>query len=71
MSVHECPVKHPEIEVQLSGEDGNAYAIMGAVSKAPRRGGVPKEEWDAYLAESMSGDYDNLLRVAMEWVTVL
>ena len=66
-----CPVKHPEIEVQLSGADGNAFAVMGAVQKALRRGGVPKEERDAYTAESVSGDYDNLLRVAMEWVTVL
>ena len=63
-------VKYPEIEVQLTGEDGNAFAIMGAVSKALRRNGVSKEEIDRYMAESMSGDYDNLLRTAIKWVNV-
>ena len=62
--------KYPDIEVRLSGEDGNAYAIMGRVQAALRRAGVPKAEQDAYLAESMSGDYDNLLRTAMKWVDV-
>ena len=62
--------KYPEVEVQLSGEDGNAYAIMGAVAKALKRHGVSKEEIDQYHQESMSGDYDNLLVTAMRWVSV-
>lgn len=60
-----------DIDVQLTGEDGNAFAIMGAVSKALRRAGVPDEEVNEYVKESTSGDYDNLLRTAMRWVTVL
>lgn len=63
-------VKYPEIEVQLSGQDGNAFAIMGTVSRALRRAGVSKEERDAYFAEATSGDYDHLLRVTMDWVEV-
>ena len=63
--------KYPEVEVQLTGEDGNAFAIMGAVQKALRKHGVSKEEIDQYYAESTSGDYDNLLRTAFKWVTVL
>lgn len=62
--------KYPDIEVQLSGHDGNAFAIMGAVSKAMRRAGVPKKEVDAYLTESQSGDYDHLLQTAMRTVSV-
>ncbi len=62
--------KYPEIEVELIGQDGNAFAIMGAVQKALRKGGVSKDEIDEYLKESMSGDYDNLLRTAMNWVSV-
>ena len=62
--------KYPDIDVQLTGNDGNAYAIMGAVSQALRRAGVSKEEIDQYTKESMSGDYDNLLRTAMKWVNV-
>jgi len=63
-------VKYPEVQVELVGQDGNAFAIMGAVSKALRRAGVDKSEIDEYLSECMSGDYDNLLRTAMRWVSV-
>jgi hypothetical protein len=62
--------KYPDIQVALSGYDGNAMAIMSRVSASLRRAGVSEEERDAYYAESTSGDYDNLLRVAMEWVEV-
>ena len=62
--------KYPDVQVDLVGEDGNAMAIMSRVSSALRRAGVSKEERDAYFAESTSGDYDNVLRVAMEWVEV-
>lgn len=62
--------KYPEIEVQLVGEDGNAVAIMGRVSNAMRKAGVSQEEINAYLDESMAGDYDNLLRTAVKWVAV-
>ena len=62
--------KYPEIEVELVGQDGNAFAIMGAVQKALRKAEVSKDEIDLYLKESMSGDYDNLLRTATEWVSV-
>lgn len=63
-------VKYPAVEVQLTGEDGNAFAIMGAVAKALRRHGVSDAEVKAYQDESMSGDYDNLLQTAMRWVSV-
>lgn len=59
-----------DVKVQLSGNDGNAFAVMGAVKSALKKAGASKEELDQYLSESMSGDYDNLLRVAMEWVKV-
>lgn len=59
-----------QVKVQLSGRDGNAFAIMGAVQKALKQAGATKSELDQYFAESTSGDYDNLLRVAMEWVEV-
>ena len=64
-------IKYPEIDVQLTGEDGNAFAVMGAVSKALKRNGVSPEEVDKYMKESMSGDYDELLVTAMNWVNVL
>ena len=62
--------KYPEIEVQLSGEDGNAFFIIGRVSKALRRADVPDEEIEEFRDQAMSGDYDNVLRTCMEWVSV-
>jgi hypothetical protein len=58
------------VEVQLSGNDGNAFSIMASVKNALRKAGASKEEIDQYISDSMAGDYDNLLRVAMEWVEV-
>jgi len=63
-------VRYPDIEVELVGHDGNAYAIMGKVSQALKRAGVPQAEVAAYLDESQQGDYDHLLRTAMRWVNV-
>ena len=59
-----------DVKVQLSGNDGNAFAIMGAVKSALKKAGATREELDEYLKESMSSDYDNLLRVAAKWVKV-
>lgn len=61
---------HPEIEVKLLGEDGNAFAIMGKVTQAMKRAKVDRAEIDAYQAEAMSGDYDHLLQTTMRFVTV-
>jgi len=65
------PKPHPEVEVQLSGEDGNAYAIIGAVAKGLRRAGHPEDatRWNTWAMQSES--YDQLLRRAMRTVTVL
>jgi hypothetical protein len=64
------PMSKYNVSVQLSGNDGNAFSVMGAVKSALKKAGASKEEIEQYLTDSMSGDYDNLLRVAMEWVKV-
>lgn len=63
--------KYPNVEVQLTGEDGNAFAIMGRVQDAMRKAGIDRTELHAYMTEATSGDYDHLLRTTMKWVTVL
>jgi len=60
--------RYPDCKVQLSGEDGNAFFIIGRTSKALRRAGAPKEDIDAYIAEATSGDYDHVLQTTMRWV---
>lgn len=62
--------KYSNVTVNLAGQDGNAFAVMASVSSALRKEGVPNDEVEMYLQESMSGDYDNLLRTAMKWVNV-
>ena len=59
-----------DIEVQLTGKDGNAFAILGSVSRALKDHGVDKSEINEFGKEAMSGDYNHLLQTAMEWVDV-
>lgn len=47
--------------MELTGQDGNAFAIMGRVAMAMRKAGVSKREVNAYLEEATTGDYDDLL----------
>jgi hypothetical protein len=62
-------VKYPDVHVSLVGEDGNAYAILGRVSKALRRAGHG-DVVSEYTAEATAGDYDDLLATTMRWVEV-
>lgn len=62
--------KYPDIEVQLSDEDGNAFFILGKVRTALKKGGASARDVEDFLSEAMSADYDNLLRVCMHWVEV-
>lgn len=63
-------VKFPYVTVQLSGEDGNAFSIIGRVASALRKGGASSEDVTQFTDEAMSGDYNNLLRTTMRWVNV-
>lgn len=62
--------RYPNVEVELSGHDGNAFMIMGRVSKAMKKANVPQTEIDQFMKECKSGDYDNLLQTCMKWVEV-
>ena len=59
--------KHPTITVQLTGEDGNAFAILGRCKQAAKVGGLRDSEINAFVTEATSGDYDHLLQTAMRW----
>jgi len=61
--------KH-DIKVKLIGTDGNAFSLIGKVGNALKKAGVPSEEVSKFTKEAMEGDYNHLLRVAMEWVHV-
>lgn len=62
--------KYPQIEVELTGHDGNAFAILGRVMSALRKNKVSQEDQALFMKEATSGDYDNLLQTCMKWVDV-
>ena len=64
-------VKFPDVEVQLTGVDGNAFAILGAVQRSLKRSGVDAEVSNEFLDEATRGDYDHLLATVKRWVTVV
>ena len=63
--------KYENIEVQLSGEDGNAFSILARVRKALRDGDAPESDVEQFTKDATSGDYDHLLETCFRWVKVL
>lgn len=61
---------YPEVSVELSGQDGNAFMIIGRVQRALRNAGVDKEDITRYVNEATSGDYDNVIRTTAQWVEI-
>jgi hypothetical protein len=68
MNVATAEPRYPNVHVQLSGEDGNAFYIISRVRTALRRAGVDNADIEKFSEEAMSGDYDNVLRTVMRWV---
>lgn len=56
--------------VQLSGLDGNAFAIMGRVRDEMREVGWSRAEIASATDEMMSGDYDTLIRAVCNYCEV-
>ena len=55
----------------LVGVDGNAYSVMGYVTRAMRQCGKTQDEIKAYQNDAMSSDYNHLLVVSCEMVDKL
>lgn len=51
---------------QLTGQDGNAFAVMGRVAKALKQAGADQAEVDKYFEACKAGDYNHLLCVSMQ-----
>ena len=52
----------------LVGVDGNAYAVMGYVTRAMRETGFTQEEIQAYKEDAQSDDYNRLLCVSADMI---
>lgn len=70
MSAMSTQTKYPNIEVNLIGQDGNSFVILGLVKRALLKNGVSGDETNEFMQEAMSGDYNHLLTTCMDWVTV-
>ena len=56
-------------KVKLIGRDGNAFLIIGKVKKALLKAGLEKEAQE-FMKKATAGDYNNLLRVVLEYADV-
>ena len=56
--------------LELVGQDGNAFNVLGLARQAARNAGWPKDQIDAFLKEAMGGDYSHLLCVCMDYFEV-
>lgn len=55
-----------KVPCKLLGEDGNAFAIIGRVTRALRENGQADRIAD-FQEEATSGDYENLIATAMKY----
>ena len=63
-------IKHPDISVQLTGQDGNVFNLMGIVARALRSNGFWGEVDDFISEVTSSKSYHEALAVMMQWVDV-
>lgn len=62
--------KHSNITVELTDQDGNAFAVLGRCCHAAREANLPEDEIAAFMNEAMAGDYDHLLQTSMRWFDI-
>jgi hypothetical protein len=62
--------KYPQALVRLDGA-GDDFRIIGQVTKAMRRVGIPEEEIENFCDEAISGHDHDLLRICGRWVTLV
>lgn len=55
---------------KLTGEDGNAFAIIGRVIKTMKESGVTSDEINKFTEEATVGDYDHLLATTIKYLNL-
>jgi hypothetical protein len=61
---------HPDVTVELTSVDGNAFSIIGACRQTAKQQGLSQEDITRFVDEATSGDYDHLLATCMHWFTI-
>lgn len=57
-------------KVKLTGEDGNAFNIIGKVRRALKEAKYSEEDINKFTEEATSGDYNSLLVTCGRWVDI-
>lgn len=66
----ETTVKYPDITIQLTGEDGNIFYILGRVRKLMKQHGI-LDQFRQFQDEVYESDnYNQALQVVMTWFNV-
>lgn len=64
-------VQFPNVSVDLVGENGNIFNLMGVVCRAMKKAGCSNEQMQEFkLAVTSAGSYDEALRIIMRTVNV-
>ena len=56
--------------LKLTGQNGNAFMILGLAQRSAKKAKWPQEKIDEYFNKAKTGDYDHLLQVTMEYFDV-
>ena len=57
--------------LELVGQDGNAFSVLGKAIGVARNAGWSKEKIEEFRQEAMDGNYDHLLQTCMEYFDVV
>lgn len=58
----------PQVDMELVGADGNAFAILGRFKREARKQGWDAESITKVTNHAMAGDYNNLLATLIPFV---
>ena len=58
--------KQMKLKLDLTGEDGNAFVLLGKARRAARKAGWSKTQIEWLTDQATKGDYDHLLQELMK-----
>lgn len=63
-------IKYPDITVNIIGQNGNAFYILGICQRAMEQAKCTQQEIDAFNEEAKLGDYNHLLATVTNYFDV-